>query len=234
MDASFLRRTVVIAADTPFIRGKEIVFRSLSLERDALKEKRRKSIKGWVQAQEIECHSLLSYRGGDTIMRLLIFSLIGLAYVLSSGCFNNSDKAPKASSQAIGEVKLYVFSAHHDDFLRVARPLIVLASTSIKDTLDVLGRELATSYFAKTYKDKATDIHFEVRRVHEITTPYRLLRIAVVNMIDKEEDAVRYFFQGSAGAQTSFYMLTATFLQPHLRPPLLDGLVLLYNGKILP
>jgi hypothetical protein len=167
-------------------------------------------------------------------MRLLVFSLITLVYALSTGCFNNADKTPKASSQAIGEVELYTFSAHHHDFLRVARPLIVPPSTSIKDTLDVLGRELATSYFAKTYKERETDIHFEVRRIHEIITPPRALRIAVVNMIDKEEDAVRYFFQGSSGGQTSFYMMTATFLQPHLNPPLLDGLVLLYNGKILP
>jgi hypothetical protein len=44
MDDSFLRRTVVIAADIPFTRGKESVFRSLNLERDALKEKRGKSL----------------------------------------------------------------------------------------------------------------------------------------------------------------------------------------------
>ena len=167
-------------------------------------------------------------------MRLLIFSLITLASLLSSGCFNDADKAPKASSQAIGEVELYTFSAHHNDFLRIAKPLIVPPSTSIKNTLDILGRELATSYFAKTYKDKVTNIHFEVLRVHEIITPPRPLHIAVVNMVDNEEDAVQYFFQGSAGGQTSFYMITTTFLQPHLSPPLLDGLVLLYNGKILP
>jgi len=52
-------------------------------------------------------------------------------------------------------------------------------------------------------------------------------------MVDKKEDAVRFFFQGSAGGQTTFYMITATFMQPHLGPPLLDGLVLLYNGKTL-
>ena len=29
-------------------------------------------------------------------------------------------------------------------------------------------------------------------------------------------------------------MLAATFMQPHLKPPLVDGLVLLYNGQIIP
>ena len=168
------------------------------------------------------------------MVRLVIFFTIAFALLLCAGCYDNTDKAPKASLQAIGEVELYTFSASSHDFLGDAQPLILPPSTSIRDTLVVLGQKLAASYFAKTYKGTATDIRFEVRRVAEIATPSRALRIAVVNMVDEKEDAVRYFFQGSAGAQTSFYMITATFLQPHLSPPLLDGLVLLYNGNILP
>jgi hypothetical protein len=164
----------------------------------------------------------------------MFFSIVAFAALLSSGCFDNADKAPKASSRAIGEVELFTFSTHQRDFLGTAQPLVVPPSTSIRDALDALGRELATNYFAKTYTGKATDIHFEVLRVGEIATPSRALRIGVVNMVDKEQDAVKYFFQGSAGGQTTFYMITATFMQPHLSPPLLDGLVLLYNAKILP
>jgi hypothetical protein len=52
-------------------------------------------------------------------------------------------------------------------------------------------------------------------------------------MVDVNNDALGYFFQGSTGGQTTFCMLTATFMQPHLDPPLLDGLVILYNGKLL-
>ena len=50
-------------------------------------------------------------------------------------------------------------------------------------------------------------------------------------MVDVNNDALDCFFQGSTGGQTTFYMLTATFMQPHLAQPLLDGLVILYNGK---
>ena len=167
-------------------------------------------------------------------MRLIFFSIIALAILLSSGCADKPDKAPKASLRPIGEVELYTFSTHQQDFLGAAQPLVVPPSTTVGDALDLLGRELATTYFAKTYTGKQTGIRFEVVRVDEITTPSRALRIAVINMVDKEEDAVRFFFQGSAGGQTTFYMMTATFIQPHLSPPLLDGLVLLYNGKILP
>ena len=168
------------------------------------------------------------------MVRRMFFSIVAFAAMLSSGCFDKADKAPKAPSQAIGEVELYTFSTHRQDFLGAAQPLVVPPSTSIRDALDILGRELVTTYFAKTYTGKATGIRFEVLGVDEIGTPSRAFRIAVVNMVDKEEDAVSYFFQGSAGGQTTFYMMTATFMQPHLKPPLLDGLVLLYNGKILP
>jgi hypothetical protein len=53
-------------------------------------------------------------------------------------------------------------------------------------------------------------------------------------MVDTDSVAMSSFFQGSTGGQTTFYMLAATFMQPQLTPPLLDGLVLFYNGKILP
>ncbi|GAH91623.1 unnamed protein product, partial [marine sediment metagenome] len=99
---------------------------------------------------------------------------------------------------------------------------------SVRDALDSLGQNLAKNYFSKAYTDKVTDIHFEVLRIDEISAPSRRLRIAVVNMVDTNGDARRYFFQGSAGGQTTFCMLAATFIQPHLRLPLLDGLVLLY------
>jgi len=53
-------------------------------------------------------------------------------------------------------------------------------------------------------------------------------------MVDKNEHAMKHFFQGSTGGQTTFSMLGATFIQPHLAPPLIDGLVIFYNGKTLP
>jgi hypothetical protein len=65
-----------------------------------------------------------------------------------------------------------------------------------------------------------------------IATSNRPLRIAVINISDPSRDAMKYYFQGSAGAQTTFCMLVATLMQPHLRPPLLDGLILLYNGEM--
>jgi len=114
-----------------------------------------------------------------------------------------------------------------------ALPLSLPCSRSLSDTFVILGQKLATIYLAKTYNGMATDIRFEIAKVEEFRIPSHKLRIALVNMVDQEEDAVRYFFQGSACSQTSLYRLTATFLQPQLNPPLLDGLVLIYNGNLL-
>ena len=168
------------------------------------------------------------------MVRLILTTFIILATLLNLGCFNDSGKAPPGSSQIIGEGDLYTFSPDQQYFLTDAQPFMLPPSTLLRDALDSLGRDLAKNYFSKTYTDRATDIHFEVLRIDEITTPSRPLRIAVVNMVDKNKDAMGYFFQGSAGGQTTFCMLAATFIQPHLSPPLVDGLVLLYNGKILP
>jgi hypothetical protein len=168
------------------------------------------------------------------MVHLILTLLITFTALLNLGCSNNSDTAPSASSQIIGEVELYTFSPDSQYFLSNAQLFILPPSTVLRDALDSLGRDLAKSYFSTTYTDTATDIHFEVLKIEEISTPSRPLRIAVINMVDKEKDAMRYFFQGSAGGQTTFYMLAATFMQPHLSPPLLDGLVLLYNGKTLP
>lgn len=168
------------------------------------------------------------------MLRLILTAFLTLTTLLNSGCFNNSDKAPPDSSEIIGEVELYTFSPDCQYFLSDAQQFILPPGTSVRDALDSLGQNLAKNYFCKTYTDKATDIHFEVLRIDEISVPSRRLRIAVVNMVDTNGDARRYFFQGSAGGQTTFCMLAATFIQPHLSLPLLDGLVLLYNGKILP
>jgi hypothetical protein len=168
------------------------------------------------------------------MVRVIFFSLIMMALALTFGCFDSSEKVAQEPSQILGEVELYTFSPDQQHLLSNAQPFLLSPHTSLKDALNSLGQHLAETYFQKTYTGKATKIHFEVVRVNEIAISSRLLRIATVNMVDPDKDAMRYFFQGSAGARTTFYMIGATFMQPHLNPPLLDGLVFLYNGEMLP
>ena len=168
------------------------------------------------------------------MVRVIFFSLLMVATALTFGCFDSSEKVAQEPSQILGEVELYTFSPDQQYLLSNAQPFLLSPHTSLKDALNSLGQHLAETYFQKTYTGKATKIHFEVVGVNEIVISSRPLRIATVNMVDPDRDAMRYFFQGSAGARTTFYMIGSTFMQPHLNPPLLDGLVFLYNGEMLP
>ncbi len=166
--------------------------------------------------------------------RLIFSSLITATLLVGLGLLNSCEKTAQAPSQGIGELELYTFSADPQHFLGNARPFRLPPGTSLKDALEGLGEHLAETYFQSTYTGEATNIHFEVVRIDEVGDLSRPLRIATVNMVDPDGYAMKYFFQGSGGGQTTFYILTATFMQPHLEPPLIDGLVLLYNGEMLP
>lgn len=164
-----------------------------------------------------------------------VFSLLITAtLVMCLGLFSSCEKAAREPSQGIGELELYTFSPDRQHFLSNARPFTLPPGTSPRDALDRLGGHLAETYFQSTYTEEITDIRFDVTGIDKIGTPSRPLRIATVNMVDPGGYAMKYFFQGSGGGQTTFYILAATFMQPHLDPPLIDGLVLLYNGEMLP
>ena len=166
-------------------------------------------------------------------MRYLTMVFLMTSIFLISCLADDPDKPFPNGPQVIGNVKLYTFSSDDQYFLSNAQPFILPPKTSLRDALDSLGRHLSKTYFSRSYTNALTDIHFEVLRIDRLSTPSRPLLTAIVNMVDVNNDALSYFFQGSTGGQTTFCMLTATFMQPHLDPPLLDGLVILYNGKLL-
>ena len=53
-------------------------------------------------------------------------------------------------------------------------------------------------------------------------------------MVDAARITVSTFFQGSTGGTATENVLLANFLQPRLAPPLLDGVVFLYNEQPIP
>jgi len=147
------------------------------------------------------------------MVRAIFFFLIMAATILSFGCFDSPEKNARKSSQPLGDAELYIFSPGRKYFLHHAKPYQLSPDTSLKDALDSLGKNLAETYFQKTYTGKTTKIRFEVVDIDQIVIPSRTLRIATINMVDPDKDAMRYFFQN---------------------PPLVDGLVFLYNGEMLP
>ena len=153
--------------------------------------------------------------------------------LLNGGCYEVNNKSQTASLRAIGNVKLYTFSSDDQYFLSSAQPYALPADTSLREALTSLGQYLSRTYFSRTDAEPESDIHFEVVRIEEIPIKPVSLKIAIINMSDKNRYAMKHFFQGSTGAQTTFSMIVSTFIQPHLEPPLLDGLIILYNGKLL-
>lgn len=107
------------------------------------------------------------------------------------------------------------------------------AGISLKRVLDSLGNELERRYFSN-YGMKSTGISLTTRDVFEIPAGSRLFRIGVINIVDPEGTAKTTFFQGSSGGRSTQLAICATFTQPRLSPPLLDGVVVLYNGTLLP
>lgn len=167
-------------------------------------------------------------------MLRLMLAILTMATCFNLGCSNNTETVHSELSQVIGEVKLFTFSPSQKYPLGHSQPFPLPPNTSVKDAIDKIGQHLSEGYFSKTYANELTDIHFDVIRIDVISTSSRPFRIAVIDMVDTNRDAMRHFFQGSTGGQTTYCLIGASFLQPHLNPPLLDGLILLYNGEILP
>lgn len=134
--------------------------------------------------------------------------------------------------ERIGTIDAYVFKPDAQTYLAAPWAFALAPEMSPTDALTALGRHLSRHYFSDDASEPA--LRFEVLGVHHVPAPYRAYRLAVINMVDPDLRALEEFFQGSAGGQTTYYMLTATFLQPHLDPPLVDGLILLYNGNEFP
>jgi hypothetical protein len=166
---------------------------------------------------------------------LLMIFLLGCltALLVLSGDSMKSGIGQKQSGSAYGG-DLYVFAAGTEHALEVARKIDRPSALSVEEALNLLARHLEETYFFQTPEGENTRIRFSVENLHSIGGVPRRHCIAVINMMDEEDTALRHFFQGSFGGQTTFFMITATFLQAQNDPPLLDGLVLLYNGKTFP
>jgi hypothetical protein len=167
--------------------------------------------------------------GQKYILLMMYFFLCPLA-----GCGESFQQDRPPAQQPLGRVKLYTFSPDDQYFLRNAQPHILPEETTLKEALISLGRHLSDTYFHTIPPDTRTGILFEPVKIQGISYKNSHLKVAVVNMIDNGEYALKYFFQGSTGGQTTFSMIGATLIQPQLNPPLIDGLILLYNGEALP
>lgn len=174
---------------------------------------------------------------------LLCWAALGL-WVGGCTAEMSSAEAPTRSqatppAQTLGARAIYTYTPDPDaECLRAEpQPDWLSPELTLEAVLDSLGDALSSSYFYEWY-DEPTGIAFETVEVERLPTPPDPMRIAVVNMVDPDRWAERGFFQGTTGGYMTQLMISATFMQVAPAPdeaPLLDGLVLLYNGeRILP
>ena len=128
---------------------------------------------------------------------------------------------------------LYTYSLGGDYGLTDPVEFNIGPNVLVEDVLDTLGKFLSKNYFYRYGSGDLTNIKIEATNLTNISTPTRDVRIGVINLIDPDNTCMRTFFQGSAGGRETECQIFAPFMQPHLNPPLLDGLVLLYNGELL-
>ena len=166
-------------------------------------------------------------------LTLLWAGLIGVILALQ-GCSEPPSVPESPPADRIGAVRLFVFAPDSQDYLAAPQPFPLEAGMSTTEALTALGDHLGRTYFRSDSSRPEAAIRFEVEGVHRFPVAQRPYRLAVINMIDPQLEALQGFFQGSAGGLTTYYMLAATFLQPQLDPPLVDGLILLYNGEAFP
>jgi len=162
---------------------------------------------------------------------LMIFHLVFLIGVPPTFCDSGADKL---DSQLSTSRQYYTFSPGHRELFEGARPLRLPENYSVSDVLDTLSVHLARGYFGRITNDQPTNIQINLVRLEELPSTSRSIWIAVFDMIDPQELALGYFFQGSDGGAKTAAMISATLLQPQTDPPLLDGLIFLYNGAVLP
>jgi len=166
-------------------------------------------------------------------LTLFLGGLIAVILTLQ-GCAEPPSSQQPSSADRIGAASIYVFAPDSQDYLAAPQPFPLDAGLSPEDALAALGEHLSRTYFRRDSDPRKAAIRFEVVGIHRIPAAQRDYRLAVINMVDPQLEARQIFFQGSAGGLTTYYMVSATFLQPQRDPPLVDGLILLYNGEEFP
>jgi hypothetical protein len=160
----------------------------------------------------------------------LVFSLF------SFGC-----SAVKEASESFNETEIILFKSYDEPdassekVLDIDRRITFDINTPVDQVLDSVTKYLERNFFTNysSFNEKSSPIKIELKEFNIVKSENYNFRLAVFNISDPEEIAVQNFFQGSTGAQHTYAVLLSNILQPHLSHPLLDGVIILYNDKVL-
>ncbi len=166
----------------------------------------------------------------------VLLSAAGLAACESTAGTAVPLTAAAPAPDTLGTRTLYAYRPDSTASHLIAEPLPegLPPSLTIEAALDSLGRRLADGYF----DGASSGVAFETVEVMMLPTPPEAMRLAIVNIVDPDSVVARRFSLGTSGGLLAKLMIKATLMQPPLRvgeqPPLLNGLVLLYNGRRFP
>ena len=170
--------------------------------------------------------------GPSGFRRFTGFLLILAASSILWSCGEKKDGEQNTESATAG--RLYHFYPGTETIFKQAEPMVFPRETPPESILKEMGNFLAQTYFSQTPAGQKTHIDFSLVQLVHMESAGENYRIGIINMIDKNESAMQHFFQGSFGGQVTYHMIAGNFMQPQLERPLLDGLILQYNGKPFP
>jgi len=104
-----------------------------------------------------------------------------------------------------------------------------------KQILDSLASFLSQTFFVTENKffESKKKIKISIQKIIKLNLPERKCLIAVVNIDDQDQICMTTYFQGTTGGNNTFLMLVSNLMQPQLEFPLIDGVIILYNGTEL-
>ncbi len=152
-----------------------------------------------------------------------VFLIIIVVSLFFSLTFGQNSKSTKDA--VIGKVNLYKFEPTDAPPFIIPHRINLNQNTKIEAVLDTLINVLNNYEYFK--KDK---ISFEIAKLEEIQFSNRIFRIGIVNILDKGRVALTKQFQGSTGGGITNTVILSNLVQPQLYDPILDGLILSYNG----
>ena len=137
-----------------------------------------------------------------------------------------------------GAYRYYYYNTANNREVLKSFPMGLPHDTDTKIVVDSLLKYLSDNYFKTVYYATdtiTTHIKLTLLRIDSIKTKSRIIKLAVVDIVDTSRICMRNYFQGSTGGHMTQIMLGANILQPqfYYTSHFLDGVILLYNGTSL-
>jgi hypothetical protein len=149
--------------------------------------------------------------------------------------FSANQLQPQITSHWNSDTSFYFYNSDSNAENLIASKVIYDSKLTKEEILDSVASYLSNTYFIPKHKyyEGKHKIIITLMDITSIGFPDRKYSIATVNIDDPDTICMGTYFQGSTGGFITFLMLVSNLIQPQLKTPLLDGLIILYNNTEL-